>query len=146
MIHELRDALEKRVGAKLRENANDADEAVLLRVDRWVDIFTGSVRELAKVRGLEVAPIRRGVGELGWELACGKNLSPGYAALGSTDMKELFKIDLLLEVAENSLRPDVRGEGAVEEACFDLARMVWARAPEKVLVFGARRESQPANS
>ncbi len=145
-VLELRDALERKVAAKLRENANDPDEAVALRVDRWVDIFTGALRELAKARGLEFQPIRRGVGELGWELACGKNLSPPYAQLGATDMKELFRIDLLLEVAESSLRPGVRGESAVEEACFDLARMLWARAPEKVLVFGARREKEPANS
>ena len=143
---ELREALEKKLGAKLREHATDADEAVALRVDRWVDIFTSALRDLGKGRGLEVAPIRRGVGELGWELAWGKNLAPGYAQLGSTSMADLFRLDLVLEVAEGGLRPGVRGESAVEEACFDLARLVWARAPEKVLVFGARREREPQNA
>ena len=145
-IAELRAALEERVAAKLRDQANDADEAVALRVDRWVDIFTGALHELGKARGLEVAPIRRGVGELGWELAWGKNLSPGYAQLGSADFKELFRLELVCEIAENTLRPGTRGESAVEDACFDLARLIWARAPEKVLVFGARREQEPANA
>src|SRR3954452_19825430 len=119
-ITELRDAFESKLGAKLREQAADADEAVLLRVDRWVDAITGALRELGKARGLEVAPIRRGVGELGWELAWGKNLAPGYAQLGSTSFKELFRLELVLEIAENTLRPGVRGESAVEDACFDL--------------------------
>lgn len=143
---ELRDALEKKLGAMLREQAADADEAVALRVDRWVDIFTGALRDMAKASGLEVAPIRRGVGELGWELACGQNLSPGYAQLGAADMKQLFQLDLVLEIAEGSLRPSSRPESGVEEACFDLAKLIWARAPRKVLVFGARREREPANS
>jgi hypothetical protein len=145
-IAELRDALEEKVRTKLHDHANDADEAVVLRVDRWVDVFMGALRELAKARGLEVAPIRRGVGELGWELACGKNLSAGYAQLGSTPFGELFQLELILEVAENGLRPGSRPESAVEEACADLAKLIWARAAGKVLVFGARREKEPANA
>jgi hypothetical protein len=145
-IHELRDAFEKKLGAKLREHANDADEAVALRVDRWVDAITSAFRELGKQAGLEVAPIRRGVGELGWELVWGKNLSPSYEQLGATPPKELYRLELVLEVAENTLRPGVRAETAVEECCFDLSRLIWARAGAKVLVFGAHREKEPANS
>lgn len=145
-IVELRDALETKVRVKLREQANDADEAVALRVDRWVDIFTGALRELGKARGLEVAPIRRGVGDLGWELVWGKNLTPGYAQLGQVPFPELYKLELVCEIAENTLRAGLRAENAVEDACFELAKLLWARAPEKVLVFGARRESEPANA
>jgi|SRR5581483_10429687 len=145
-ISELRDAFLKRLGERLREHAATAEEALALRVDRWVDATTSALRDLGKARGLEVAPIRRGVGELGWELVWGRNLSLGYGQLGATSMDELFRLELVAEIAENGLRPGLRGESAVEEACFDLARLIWARAPEKVLVFGARREREPANS
>jgi hypothetical protein len=143
---ELREAFLKKIGEKLREHASDADTAVALRVDRWIDVFTGALRDLGKARGCEVAPIRRGVGELGWELCWGRSLQPGYAQLGSTNPKDLFRLELVAEISEASLRAGTRGESAVEEISFDLARLVWARCPLKVLVFGARRESEPANS
>jgi hypothetical protein len=145
-IEDLRDALEKKLGARLRDIATMPDEAVALRVDRWVEAFTGALRELGKQGGFEVAPIRRGVGELGWEMVWGKNLTPGYAQLGGTAPGQLFQLELVLEISENTLRPGVRPESAVEETCSDLARLLWARAAVKVLVFGARAENDPANS
>ena len=143
---DLRDALEKKLGARLRDVATLPDEAVALRVDRWVEAFTGAFRELGKQGGFEVAPIRRGVGELGWELVWGKNLTPGYAQLGAAPPGQLFALELVLEISENTLRPGARPESAVEETCFDLARLLWARAPLKVLVFGAHAEKDPASS
>src|SRR5271154_830981 len=125
-IDDLREALEKKLGEKLRAVANSADEVVALRVDRWVDVFTGSLRELGRQGGFEVAPIRRGVGELGSELVWGTNLTLDYAKLGSTKPQELFQLELVLEIAEGTLRPGARAESAVEEACFDLARLLWA--------------------
>ncbi|HZV01369.1 MAG TPA: hypothetical protein VFF73_31945 [Planctomycetota bacterium] len=143
---ELRDALVEKIAIRIREQASSASEAVALRVDRWVEIATGALRELGKASGLEVAPIRRGVGDLGWELVWGRNLIPDYTRLGATKPEEIFRLELVAEIAEASIRPGVRPESAVEEVCFDLGRLMWARAPFKVLVFGARRESEPANS
>ncbi len=145
-IEDLRDALEKKLGARLRDIATLPDEVVSLRVDRWVEAFTGAFRELGKQGGFEVAPLRRGVGELGWELVWGKNLAPGYAQLGSTAPGQLFQLELVLEISENTLRPGTRPESSVEETCTDLARLLWARAAVKVLVFGAHAEKDPASS
>jgi hypothetical protein len=145
-VTELRDAFERNLSSKLRDLAMSPDDVVSLRVDRWVDLVTSSFRELGKASGLEIAPIRRGVGELGWELVWGKNLMPGYEKLGSVAPADLFRLDLVLELSEGSLRPGVRPEGAVEEVCFDLARLLWSRARTKVLVFGAHRETELASS
>jgi hypothetical protein len=145
-IAELRDAFEKRFAARLRDAAGTPEGALALRPDRWVDVFVDTFRELGKARGFEIAPIRRGVGDLGWELCWGRNLQVDYRRLSQTAPAELFKVELVLEIAEATLRAGVRPESAVEEAAADLARLLWARTPLKVLVFGARRDGDPANS
>lgn len=136
-IQELRDAFVK----ELRLDGSED-----WRPDRWVAAVTEAFRRVGTGRGLEVAPLRRGVGELGWELVWGRNLVAPYARLGATNPRELFALELVLEVAEGTFRPGARPESAVEEAASDLAKLLWARAPLKVLVFGARRESEPASS
>jgi hypothetical protein len=145
-IDELRDAFEKVYAERLRARVQTVEEALALRADRAVDLLHETFRELGKRRQQDVAPVRRGVGEVGWEMAWGKNMAPDYLRLSSTDPKEMFRLELVLEVSEHSLRPGAKPELAVEEAANDLAKLLWARAPMKVLAFGAHRDSKPASS
>lgn len=145
-VQELAQAFEKALARTLAANATTPAEAVALRPDRWVDAAVGALRDLGREHGLEVYPIRRGVADLGWEIAWGRNLLVDYAGLSRTNPAELFALDLVAEVSEGSLRSDSIPERAVEEVANDLAKLVWARAPLKVLFFGARREAEPANA
>lgn len=143
---ELAAAFEHAFAKKLLEAVSTPEEALALRPDRWVDATLGAFRELGREQGREVFPIRRGVADLGWELVWGRNLMVDYARLSRTNPAEVFALDLVVEVSEGSLRADASPERAVEEVANDLARLLWARAPLKALVFGARRESEPASS
>ncbi len=145
-IHELRDDFETSFAARLKRLASTPQEALALRSSAWVELIVESLREVGKARGLEVAPIRRGVGDIGWELAWGKNLSCDYGALSRNDPGDLFRLELALEVAEGSLLSTTKPERAIEEAAGDLAKLLWTRAPLKVLAFGARREGDAANA
>src|SRR5262245_29611259 len=84
------------------------------------------------------------MGEVGWEGAWGRNLAPDYARLSATDPKELFELALVAEVADLGFRAGSPPERIVEEAALDLARLLWARAPRKVLVFGCHRGGEVA--
>jgi hypothetical protein len=145
-VHDFAAAFEKAFARKLLEAVSTPEEAVMMRPDRWVDVVLAALRDLGKERSLEVFPIRRGVADLGWELVWGRNLLVDYPRLSRTAPPELFALDLVAEVSEGSFRPGTKPERAVEEVANDLAKLLWARAPLKLLAFGARREAEPANA
>jgi hypothetical protein len=146
IIDEIRDPLVQKLCDGLVRAAGTVEDLVRLRSPTIVNVTTDALREVGLSRGVDVAPIRRGVGEILWELAWGKNLEADYARLSASDPKDLFRLDLVAEVSELGFRPAVAGERIVEEAANDLARLLWARVSTKVLVFGAERAKEPAAS
>jgi hypothetical protein len=143
---ELAQAFETSFAKNLAATRATLDEALAFVPGRWVDLVVATFRDLGRAQSLEVAPLRRGVGELGWELVWGRNLVVGAERLARTDPAELFELTLVLEASEGSLRAGSLPERAMEEVANDLAKLTWARAPLKVLVFGARRDADVPNA
>ena len=63
-ILELRDAFEKRLGERLRDAASTVEEVLAWSTGRVVEAIVETLRDLGKRRGHDVAPLRRGVGEI----------------------------------------------------------------------------------
>lgn len=145
-IDDLRGAFETAFARRLAREAGGPENLPKLRSGEIVDAAWEALHEEGRARALEVAPVRRGLGEVAWELVWGRNLQPNYTRLSSSDPKELFQLELVAEVSELGFRAEAVPESVVEEAALDLAKLVWARAPLKALVFGAHRAKEPASS
>src|SRR5437016_1015933 len=143
---DLLDEILDSVARCLARAAGSVVELESLRSDAIAEAAFDALRSLGREKKHEVAPLRRGVGDVGFEVAWGRGLQPDYAALSSTDPKDLFVLDLAAEVSELGFRPGATPERIVEDAALDLQKLVWARAATKVLVFGAHRASEPASS
>lgn len=133
------------IARRLARAARSVDDLASLRSDAIAEAAFETLRTLGREKH-EVAPLRRGVGDVGFEVAWGRGLQPDYRGLVTTNPKELFVLDLAAEVSELGFRPGATPERIVEDVMLDLAKLIWARATTKVLVFGAHRASAPASS
>jgi hypothetical protein len=134
------------IGRRLADAAGSLDDLDALRSDVIAGAAFETLRVLGREKKHEVAPLRRGVGDVGFEIAWGKGLQPDYRGLVTTDPKELFVLDLVAEVCELGFRPGATPERIVEDVMIDMAKLIWARAGTKVLVFGAHRATASASS
>jgi hypothetical protein len=145
-VADLLDEVLDGIGSRLANAARSLDDLAAIRSDVIVDAAFDALRALGREKRHEVAPLRRALGDVGFEIAWGRGLQPDYRGLVTSDPKDLFVLELAAEVSELGFLPGATPERIVEDVMLDLAKLIWARATTKALVFGAHRATGPASS